>query len=125
MNIRRHRKPLAGLFLGAWLFALFVGIANACLPATESGAGIAQGMAMPADSGHDDQSANCLQFCANDTPVFSKLQLVQDQPAGQPLLVPGLIATLAPTPADAVGVVRLARPPPDVPVLLRSLRLAL
>jgi len=125
MNIRSHRKPLTAVVLGAWLFALFVGIAHACLPETDVGPGAAQGMAMPSDSGHDDQSVNCLQFCANDTPVFSKLQLVADQPTNQPLLVGSVRVTLAPTPVDAVGVVHLAHPPPDVPVLLRSLRLAL
>jgi hypothetical protein len=129
MNIRRHRKQLASLLLGAWVFALFIGIANACLvTAPQPVQSDAQGIAMPGNTGHDgDQgpSANSLQFCADDTPLFSKLQLVQDQPAGQPLLVAGLAVSYAPTPADVVGVVHLAHPPPGVPVLLSTLRLAL
>lgn len=127
MNLRRQRKSLAALLLGAWLFALFVGVANACGPSgTSSGQGTAQGMAMPGDAGHDGQaSATCLQFCADDTPVFSKLQLAPDQPTGQPLLVATATSSYVPSTAPAVPVVHLAHPPPGVPVLLRSLRLAL
>ena len=55
----------------------------------------------------------------------SKLQLVQDQPAGQPLMVasidvPGTFVT-----ANSVSDAYRAHPPPDVPLLLRTLRLAL
>ena len=126
MNLRRHRKPLASLFLGMWLFALFVGIAHACMTDDASATGQMSGMAM--GSGQDDgygQPAGCEQFCKIDTPLFSKLQLVQDQPAGQPLMVasidvPGTLVTL-----NSVSDAYRAHPPPDVPLLLRTLRLAL
>ena len=125
MNLRRHRRAVTSLILGAWLFALFVGIANACLPDTPNMAQTA-GMAMGSgQDGDESQSAGCQEFCNVDTPLFSKLQLVQDQPAGQPLLVASVNTLLSPVPASAVPVVYLAHPPPDVPILLRSLRLAL
>jgi hypothetical protein len=125
MNIRRHRKTITSLILGTWLFAVFVGVANACIPQPfEASQNV--GMAMgSAPDGDDDISANCLQFCSVDTPLFSKLQLIQDQPAGQSLLVASVGNPLLPAPAPAVPVVYLAHPPPDVPILLRSLRLAL
>ena len=119
MSLRRHRKVLAALTLGAWLFALFVGIANARPPASAQ-TGVAQGMAMP-----ESPSANCLQFCADDMPVFSKVRLVPDQPLGQPLLVATAASLYVPSAAPEVAVVHLAHPPPGVPVLLCSLRLAL
>jgi hypothetical protein len=75
--------------------------------------------------GDESQSAGCQQFCNVDTPLISKLQLVQDQPAGQPLLVASVSTLLSRVPASAVPAVYLAHPPPDVPILLRSLRLAL
>ena len=127
MSLRRHRKAVTSLILGAWLFALFVGVANACLPGPGN-AGQTAGMTMAMDAGHDgdeSQSTACQQFCSDDTPLFSKLQLVQDQPAGQPLLVEGVSPLLSPVPASTVSVVYFAHPPPDVPILLRSLRLAL
>ena len=81
---------------------------------------------MPGDTGHDEQaSVNCLQFCADDTPVLSKLQLMPDQPTGQPVLVATFVSLYLPPNAPDVPVVHLAGPPPGVPVLLRSLRLAL
>ena len=125
MNQRRHRRRVAALILGAWLFALFAGIANACLP--ESGNTI-HNTSMDMGTEHDgdsNRSAACEQFCNVDTPLFSKLQLVQDQPAGQPLLVASVSALLSSAPASAAPVVYLAHPPPGVPILLRSLRLAL
>ena len=125
MNQRRHRKTLAALILGAWLFALFAGIANACLPQsgdTTQNTAMAMG---PEHDGDPNRSAACEQFCDIDTPLFSKLQLVQDQPAGQPLLVASVSVLLPTAPASAVSVAYLAHPPPGVPILLRSLRLAL
>lgn len=127
MNLGRHRKAVASLILGAWLFALFAAIANACLPEPGS-AGQTAGMTMAMDAGHEgdeSQSTACQQFCNDDTPLFSKLQLVQDQPAGQPLLIASLSPLLSHAPASAVPAAYLAHPPPDVPILLRSLRLAL
>jgi hypothetical protein len=125
MNLRRHRRAITSLILGAWLFALFAGIANACLPETVDTMPTA-GMVMGSGQGGDEsQSTGCQQFCNVDTPLFSKLQLVQDQPVGQPLLVASVSVLLSPVPASAVPVLYLAHPPPGVPILLRSLRLAL
>jgi len=128
MTARRHRKPLSALMLGVWLFALFVSTANACMPVFVPGMGTPeQASNMAADCGeaeHQTPSASCLQFCADDTPVFSKLQLIQDQPGGQPLLISGS-AFVAPPRVPSLAVHQHAHPPPGVPVLLRSLRLAL
>ena len=125
MKLRRHRKALTSLILGAWLFALFTGIANACL--TEpSNAGQMAGMAMGVGhEGHETKSTACKQFCSDDTPLLTQLRLVQDQPPGHPLLVAVLTDLLPPAPASVEPVGYLAHPPPDVPILLRSLRLAL
>jgi len=125
MSQRRHRRRVAALILGAWLFALFAGIASACLPEWGN---TTQNASMGMDTEHDGdptRSAACEQFCNIDTPLFSKLQLVQDQPAGQPLLVASASVLLSSAPASAAPVVYLAHPPPGVPILLRSLRLAL
>ncbi len=127
MILRRHRKPLASLFLGVWLFALFAGVASACL--TDEAAETAQmsGMAMGMGQ-HDGDHAKpsgCEQFCKTDIPLLTKLQLVQDQPAGQPLLVAGVDVPSLPIVVRSVSSAYRAHPPPDVPLLLRTLRLAL
>jgi hypothetical protein len=125
MNLRRHRGTIATLFLGAWLFALFVGIANACLIEPASASRVV-GMAM--DAGHDsdaDAASGCLKFCSDDTPVFTRLELTQDPPFGPPVLVELLGPRLLPAAAAAVTAAHRAHPPPDVPLLLRTLRLAL
>ena len=130
MISRRHRRPLAMLVLAAWLFAMFVGISHACSPQAAGPMHVAAmdlcGMdaeSMPAGDGCP--SANCLQFCADDTPVSTKLQFVHGEPAGHP--VPASIApiVLSPALAPAIAVAQLTHPPPDAPVLLRSLRFAL
>jgi hypothetical protein len=125
MNLRRHRKTLASLLLGAWLFALFVGVAHACMPPPSvacQDAGIAMGHG---SDGDDDASGNCREFCSVDTPLHSKLQLVQDQPAGPPLLVASAGSVPAQVVAPAATKSHLAHPPADVSLLLRTLRLAL
>ena len=125
--LRRNRKFFASAALGVWVFALFVGIANACswdgvtaVPHQQTTAAHAVGDAMD-----DGMAPGCEQFCSNDIPLLSALQLIQDQPAGQPLLVASISIIQSPTAAAAVIVVHIAHPPPDVPVLLRSHRLAL
>lgn len=125
MKLRRHRRALGSLILGAWLFALFVAFANACVTGPVSAS---HGSGVATEPGHDgDQgpSVNCLQFCNDETPVLSKPQLVPDQPVAHPLLVAPLRILQWLTSASAVTVVHLAHPPPDVPLLRRSLRLAL
>jgi hypothetical protein len=125
MNLRRYRRTLASLLLGAWLFALFVGVAHACMPTPADACqerGIATGHGSDGDGG---ATGNCREFCGVDTPLYSKLQLVQDQPAGQPLLVASAGILPAPAVAPASTKRYLAHPPPDGPRLLRTLRLAL
>jgi hypothetical protein len=125
MNLRRHRRAVTSLILGAWLFALFAGIASACL--TEpANAGQMAGMSMGVGhDGNEAKSAACQRFCDDDTPLLTQLRLVQDQPAGQPLLVAVFTDFLPPVPASVVPVGFLAHPPPGVPILHRTLRLAL
>lgn len=125
MKLCRNRKALGSLILGAWFFALFVTSANACVTAPVS-ASQGSGFAMePAHEGDQGASANCLQFCNDETPVLSKPQLASDQPAAPPLLVATISILQRSAPALVVTVAHLAHPPPDVPILRRSLRLAL
>lgn len=124
---RRRLRNASPLILGLWLFALFVGVANACLPGQTLDAHPAAHAAAPLQSHHggEDPSPDCAKLCSDGVPLFAKLQLVQDQPAAQAFLVsvalshePAVIGVNATPP-------QLAHPPPDVPVYLRSLRLAL
>ena len=126
--LHRHRKFLASTVLGLWMFALFVGIANACcwdgvtaVPHQPTGAAHAVDDAM--DHG---MASGCEECCSNDVPLLSVLKLVQEQPAGQPLL----IAThhdlgFLPISASVLRLARTAHPPPGVPFSLRSVRLTL
>jgi hypothetical protein len=125
MKLRSHRRTLASLFLGVWLFALFAGIASACLWGTE--AEHAQVSSMTMGSALDDHSPapGCKEFCKADTPVLTKLQVWHHPPVAPPLVVAslgfkGFISGTSQSPAQY-----LAHPPPDVPALLRTLRLAL
>jgi hypothetical protein len=125
MIARRHRKLLTSLVLGTWLFAHFVAVVHACNTLAPAGV---HDVAMVMDAGQggeDDCSKNCLQFCSDDTPVAGKVQFVQDQPAGQPLLVAHPDVAWNPASLSARTVDQRAHPPPDVPLLLRTLRLAL
>lgn len=120
---RRHRKFIATVTMLVLAFATFVGTATACLIPGPM-ASTAQTMPMSHDGGHDGQpSVNCLQFCADDTPVFSKLQLSPDAPSAIALLV-STLSDLA-VPSTTTSVVAAVRPRGDLPVLMRSSRLAL
>lgn len=126
MNLHRHRRALASLFLGAWLLAMFVGMANACLPGPAAAAEPRAGMGMC--TAHDDgdgPAPGCLEFCYDDAPLLGKLQLVQDQPAGAPQFVASLGVLPPPASAPAVIAEHVAHPPSDIPLLLRTLRFAL
>jgi hypothetical protein len=87
--LRRHRKFLASAVLGMWAFALFVGFANACSWDGVSAVSHHDTMAVTAagDTMDHDMAPGCEEFCSNDIPLIVVLQLVQDQPAGQPLVV--------------------------------------
>jgi len=119
---RRQFRKLTSVTLGVWVVALFVGSAFACsMPPS------------PADShversgyrAEDSRSPACVKFCGEDTPLPSKSPLVADQSAGQPLL----LSTSQVLAHDVRGTLPagapLARPPPGVPIYLRSLRFAL
>lgn len=127
MSFSRQRRTIAALFLGAWLFALFAGMATACMPQI-SCCSQGDGMAMAMGAGHDGDEglqASCLQFCNDDIPILAKQKLFPDQPAGAPLLVAS-IGVLPPTAsASAVIAEHVAHPPSDIPLLLRTLRFAL
>jgi hypothetical protein len=126
--LHRHRKFLTSTVLGLWMFALFVGIANAC-----SWDGVTAVPHQPAVAAHavDDamdhgMGADCDEFCSNDVPLLSVLQVVQEQPAGQPLVV----AThhnlgFLPISAPVLRLARTAHPSPGVPFSLRIVRLTL
>jgi hypothetical protein len=126
--LHRHRKILTSGVLGLWMFALFVGIANACswdgvttVPHQPIVATHAVGDAMD-----DDTAPACEEFCSNDVPLLGVLHLVQDTPAGQPLV----IATdnhvgYLPISALIHRLARIAHPTPGVPFSLRIVRLTL
>ena len=127
-RLHRHRKFITSSILGLWLFALFVGIANAC-----SWDGVTAAPHHPTVETHafdgiadQDIAPGCDEFCSNDVPLLGVLQLVQEQPAGQPLVV----AThhdlgFVPISAPGLRLTRTAHPSPGVPFSLRIVRLTL
>lgn len=126
--LHRHRKCVSSSVLGIWVFTLFVGFANACsldgvtaMPHQPTVSLHAEGETM-----NHDMAPGCEDFCSNDLPLFSVLKLVQDQPAGQPIV----LATrhdlgLRPISAPNLRLARNAHPPPGVPFSLRFVRLTL
>ena len=126
--LHRHRQILASTVLGLWLFALFVGIANACSwdgvtpvlhPSTVSDHAVDGDMAHGTTPGCDD-------FCSNDVPMLSVLKLVQDPPAGQPLVLAAHHELgVLPIFASVVRRAWTAHPSPGVPFFLRAVRLTL
>ena len=126
--LHRHRKFLTSTVLGLWMFALFVGIANAC-----SWDGVTAVPHQPAVAAHavDDamdhgMAADCDEFCKNDVPLLSVLQVVQEQPAGQPLVVATRYNLgFLPISAPVLRLARTAHPSPGVPFSLRIVRLTL
>lgn len=110
--------------LGAWLFTLFVGSGHATLLAPMPAS---HGMVTAPDCGHDatrSLAPNCLQLCAEQPPPVGAQPLLQHPPTPAPLWVAGIVVP-RPAAATARAVLLRAQPPPEVPVLLRSLRLAL
>lgn len=125
--VHRPSKTVTTLMLGMWLFALFVGIATACLPKQSSDGHAAGRNAMVVATHHSEDAAppECVSFCNEDTPLFAKLQLVQDQPAGQSFLVAMPPFARLARPGVRIAPTLLAHPLPGVPLYLRSLRLVL
>ena len=87
--VHRHRKCLTSSVLAMWIFALFVGIANACscdgvtaVPHQSTAA-----LHVGGESMDHDMAPGCEDFCSNDLPMFSVLQLVQDQPAARGVIL--------------------------------------
>jgi hypothetical protein len=126
--LHRHRKFITSSVLGFWMFVLFVGISNAC-----SWDGVTAAPHHPTVAAHaadefmdDGMAPGCDEFCSNDLPLLSALKLVQEQPAGQALVV----AThhdlgFLPISAPALRLARTAHPPSGVPFSLRIVRLTL
>ncbi len=106
---------------------MFVGIATACIwdgvtavPHQPSGVHAVGGAT------DDGTTPGCDEFCSNDLPLLGMLQLVQDTPAGQPLVV----AThhklgVLPISAPLLRLARSVHPSPGVPFSLRIVRLTL
>jgi len=125
--LHRHRQFLASAALGLWAFAVFVGIANACT--WDGAAAVSHQPSGTHATGHatdDGMASGCEEFCSNDLPLLGVLQLVQDAPAGQPLVV----AThhkcgVLPISAPALRLARTAHPSPGVPFSIRIVRLTL
>jgi len=126
--LRRKRKIFTSSILGLWLFALCVGIANACSWDGVTSVSHHPMLAVhPVDNAVDhDQAPGCDDFCSNDIPVLGVLKLVQDQPAGQPLaLAAHYYVGVLPTSAPVLRLARTTHPPPGVPFSLRTVRLTL
>src|SRR5512141_3288136 len=120
--LHRYRRILASAVLGLWTFALFVGIANACGWDGVTAAPHPPTLVAHAvdDAVDHDMAPGCDEFCSNDVSLFSMLKLVQDQPAGQPLLLAthcylGALSFSSPV----LRLARNAHPPQGVPCSLR------
>jgi hypothetical protein len=126
--IHRNRRFLTFTMLGLWLFALFVGVANACswdgvtaVPHQPTMAAHAVG-----DTTDHNTAPDCDEFCSNDVPLLSVLQLVQDQPAGRPLVfATNHYLGVPPISAPVLRRAWTTHPPPGVPFPLRTVRLTL
>jgi hypothetical protein len=127
-RLHRHRKFITSSILGLWIFALFVGIANACSWDGVTAAPHHSTVAAHAidDIADQDVAPGCDEFCSNDVPMLSVLKLVQDQPPGQPLV----LAThyrfgVLPSAAPVLRLAQTTHPPPGAPFSLRIVRLTL
>jgi hypothetical protein len=126
--LHRHREFLTSSVLAIWMFALFVGIANACSWDGVTAVRHQSTAAIHADSEtvDHDMAPACENVGSNDLPLLSVLQRVQEKPAGQPLV----LATrhdLGSRPISAPNLrwVRHAHPSPGVPYAFRFVRLKL
>ena len=126
--LRRYRKFLSATALGLWMFALFVGFANAC-----SWDGVTAVQHQPAvvahaavDATDHDTDPGCDEFCSNDIPLLSVLQSTQGPLAGQPLVVTTHYDLgNQPASAPAFRLAWTARPSPGASFSLHIVRLTL
>ena len=122
----RQTRAVTGLALGAWLFALVVGIAHACslgeLGVTPGERGVTSASACAPGEG---TAAGCAEFCKSDVPVVSKVPLIGEHSAAQlPIaLATNVHVVLALPPAFLPA--RPAHSPPGVPPILKFTRLRL
>ena len=129
--LRRHRKFLSATALGLWMFALFVGFANACSWDGVTAVNHQPPMATAAhaaveDAGGHDAAPGCDEFCSNDIPLLSVLRLAQGPLAGQPLVVAAHYDLgIQPASAPAFRLAWTARPSPGASFFLRIVRLTL
>jgi hypothetical protein len=122
---RKQCNRLGALLLGVWLFALLAAVANACVPGDPSTPHPTSHVSLAEHYPEGLAPSDCAQFCNDATPLFPKFQLVQDQPAGQHLLVSMPVVSSPSDLSNRVATTLFAHPPRDVSVLQRSHRLAL
>jgi hypothetical protein len=126
--LHRNRRWLSSTVLVLWVFALSVGIANGCSwdgVTSMTHPSVADAHSVNSADDHD-KAPGCDDFCSNDVPLVSVLRLIQDQPAGQPLVVASRNYFGAlPNSAPVLRLARNAHPPPGVPFSLRTVRLTL
>jgi hypothetical protein len=129
--LRRNRKIFSATALGLWMFALFVGFANACswdgVTAVNHQPPMATaGHAAVGDATDRDTDPGCDEFCSNDIPLLSVLQLTQGPLAGQPLVVTTHYDLgNQPASAPAFRLAWTARPSPGASFSLHIVRLTL
>ena len=110
------------------MFALFVGIANACSWDGVTAAPHHTTVAAHAidDIADQDIAPGCDEFCSNDVPILSMLKLVQDQSTGQPLILASHHRLgVLPSAASVLRLAQTTHPPPGAPFFLRIVRLTL
>lgn len=126
--LRRHRRFVASTLAGSCAFAVCVGIANAC--GWEGMAAIPHPpTAQVHAAGHsvdDGPAPGHAHRCGNAPALLGVLALVQDRPNGQPLVLAAYrhlgFPPIAAPPRRLAQTAHLSR---DVPLSLRSVRLAL
>lgn len=125
---RHQLRRIVWVTLVAWLFALAVGVLNACVltPRVSDEHGIvAGGSSSVAQHGHNEAKTSCLKFCADESSALSKTQGAALD-LGVPLLL--VLSGWQPgVPVIAIATRRFFdRPMPHgPPLVIRFLRLTL
>ena len=122
---KSNRRAIAPFVLTLWLFALLVSIAQACGLGDHLELASTASTSLHPNSG-DETSPACIQFCADDHPVVTKLKALEESPGGSAPFI------LAPMPdRRLLASVRwtltviVPDPPPGIAVNTRFVRLAL